>query len=87
MKRIIKTSILGSRKTLTISLSLALLSVGGLWPVADSAVLVEPESGGAGVLLGLSVDTGVENVTNRGVGVRVETVQTGTEITWALWWL
>ena len=69
---------------LTVSLSLALLPVGGLRPVADSAVLVEPEAGGAGVLLGRPVNTGVEDVADSRVRVRVETVQTGAQVTRSL---
>jgi len=68
----------------SVGLSLALLPVGGLGPVADAAVLVEPEAGGAGVLLGLAVHTGVEDVADGGVGVGVETIEAGTEVTGAL---
>ena len=69
---------------LTVSLGLALGSVGDLGPVADAAVLVEPESGWAGVLLSLAVNTGVEDVADTGVRVRVESVQTGAQVTGAL---
>ena len=65
---------------LTVGLSLAVLPVGGLGPVADAAVLVEPEAGGAGVLLCLAVDTGVEDVADSGVGVGVEAVQARAEV-------
>merc|ERR1719445_538712 len=64
----------------SVSLSLALLPVGGLRPVADSAVLVEPEAGGAGVLLGLAVNAGVEDVADGGVRVGVETIETRAEV-------
>ncbi len=57
----------------------AVLSVGLGGPVANTLVLVEPEAGGADVLLSLAVDTGVEDVAGAGVGVSVEAVQT-----WAL---
>ena len=72
---------------LTVSLSLALLPVGGLRPVADSAVLVEPEAGGAGVLLGRPVNTGVEDVADGGVGVGVEAVEARAEVAGSLWLL
>lgn len=65
--------------------SLALLPIRGLWPVADTAVLVKPEAGRAGVLLGSSIHTGVEDVTNSGVWVGVESIETGTQVTGALW--
>ena len=73
-----------SQGPLTVGLSLALLPVGDLWPVADAAVLVEPEAGGAGVLLCLAINTGVEDVTDGGVGVGVETIEAGTQVTGAL---
>ena len=73
-----------SQSQLTVGLSLALLPVSGLGPVADAAVLVEPEAGGAGVLLCLAINTGVEDVTDSGVGVGVETIQAGTQVTGAL---
>ena len=73
-----------SQGPLTVGLSLALLPVGGLGPVADAAVLVEPEAGGAGVLLGLAVHTGVEDVADGGVGVGVETIEAGAQVTGAL---
>ena len=69
---------------ITVSISLAVLPVGDLGPVADTAVLVEPESGGASVLLGGSVDASVEDVAHAGVRVRVETVQTGAQVARAL---
>ena len=72
-----------SQNQLTVGLSLALLPVCGLWPVADAAVFVEPEAGAAGVLLGRSVDAGVENVTDAGVRVGIKAVQTRAEVTWA----
>jgi len=68
-----------------IGISLALLPVSGLGPVADTAVLVKPEARGTGVLLSSSIDTGVENVAHTGVGVRVESIETRTEVTGALW--
>ena len=64
----------------TVSVSLAVLPVGDLGPVADAAVLVEPESGGASVLLGGSVDASIEDVAHAGVRVRVESVQTGAQV-------
>ena len=69
---------------LTVSLGLALGPVGDLGPVADAAVLVKPEAGGAGVLLSLTINTGVEDVAHRGVRVRVESVQAGTQVIGAL---
>ena len=69
----------------TIWISLALLPVCGLGPVADATVLVKPESGGTGVLLGGSIDTGVEDVAHTWVRVRVESIETRTKVTWALW--
>ena len=65
---------------ITVSVSLAVLPVGDLGPVAHAAVLVEPEPGAAGVLLGGAVDAGVEDVAHAGVGVRVEPVQTGAQV-------
>ena len=64
----------------TVGIGLALGPVGDLRPVADSAVLVEPEAGGAGVLLGVTVHAGVEDVADAGVGVGVEAVETGTQV-------
>ena len=72
---------------LTIGLSLAVLPVSLLGPVAHSAVFVKPESRGASVLLGLTINTGVENVTNRWVRVGVETIETGAQVIGSLWWL
>jgi len=63
-----------------VGIGLALGPVGDLRPVADSAVLVEPEAGGAGVLLGVPVHAGVEDVADAGVGVGVEAVETGTQV-------
>merc|ERR1719445_2763523 len=71
----------------SVSLSLALLPVGGLGPVADAAVLVEPEAGGAGVLLCLAVNTGVEDVADGRVGVGVEAVEARAEVAGTLWLL
>ena len=68
----------------TVGIGLALRPVGDLRPVADSAVLVEPEAGGAGVLLGVTVHAGVEDVADAGVGVGVEAVETGTQVAGAL---
>ena len=65
---------------ITVSVSLAVLPVGDLGPVADAAVLVEPEAGGAGVLLGLPVHAGVEDVADGGVRVGVETIETRAEV-------
>ena len=73
-----------SQNQLTVSLSLALLPVRGLWPVADAAVLIKPQSGGAGVLLCLTIHTGVEDVADGRVWVGVETIEAGTEVTGAL---
>ena len=73
-----------SQGPLTVGLSLALLPVSDLWPVADAAVLIEPEAGGAGVLLCLTIHTGVEDVTDGGVRVGVETIETGAQVTGAL---
>ena len=69
---------------ITVSVSLAVLPVGDLGPVADAAVLVEPESGGASVFLGGSVHASVEDVAHAGVRVRVEAVQTGAQVARAL---
>jgi len=68
----------------SVGLSLALLPVSRLGPVADAAVLIEPEAGGAGVLLCLAINTGVEDVTDGRVGVGVETIEAGTQVTGAL---
>jgi len=68
----------------SIGLSLALLPVGDLWPVTDAAVLIKPQAGGAGVLLCLTINTGVEDVADSGVGVGVETIEAGTQVTRAL---
>ena len=73
-----------SQGPLTVGLSLALLPVSGLWPVADAGVLIEPEAGGAGVLLCLAIHTGVEDVTDGRVWVGVETIEAGTQVTGAL---
>ena len=73
-----------SLNQLTIGLSLALLPVGDLWPVTDAAVLIKPQTGGAGVLLCLTINTGVEDVADSGVGVGVETIEAGTQVTRAL---
>ena len=73
-----------SQNQLTVGLSLALLPVCGLWPVTDAAVLIKPEAGGAGVLLCLAIHTGVEDVTDGGVRVGVETIETGAQVTGAL---
>ncbi len=69
---------------LTISIGLALLPVCDLGPVAHAGKLIEPESGGAGVLLGDTIDTGVEDVAHGGVGVGVETVQPRAKVAGAL---
>ena len=68
------------RGDLTVGIGLALLPISHLGPVADSAVLVEPQSGAAGVLLSGPVHAGVEDVAHAGVGVRVEPVQTGAQV-------
>jgi hypothetical protein len=49
-------------------------------PVADAAELVEPQAGRAGVLLGHALDAGIEDIAHTGVGVRVESVQSGAKI-------
>ena len=67
-------------KKITVGIGLAVFPVGHLRPVADSAVLVEPEPGAAGVLLRGAVHAGVEDVAHPGVGVRVESVQTGAQV-------
>jgi len=67
-----------------ISIGLALLPVCDLGPVAHAGKLIEPESGGAGVLLGDTIDTGVEDVAHGGVGVGVETVQPRAKVAGAL---
>ena len=69
---------------ITVSVSLAVLPVGDLGPVADTAILVEPESRGASVFLGGSVDASVEDVAHTGVRVRVEAVQTWAQVARAL---
>ena len=69
---------------ITIRVRLALGSVGGFRPVADSGVLVEPETGGAGVFLGQPLHAGVEDVADGGVGVGVEAVETGAQVTGTL---
>ena len=73
-----------SQNQLTVSLSLALLPVCGLGPVADAAVLIKPQAGGAGVLLCLTIHTGVEDVADGRVWVGVETIEAGTQVTGAL---
>ena len=60
------------------------LPVGGPGPVADSLVLVEPESWGAGVLLGHPLHACVEDVAHAGVRVRVEAVQARAQVVGAL---
>jgi hypothetical protein len=70
--------------SLTVGLSLAVLPVCGLGPVAHSRILIEPESGRAGVLLGQAVHARVEDVADGGVGVGVEPVEPGAGITRAL---
>jgi len=59
-------------------------SVGGLRPVTDSGIFVEPETGRTGVLLGDTINASVEDVADSGVGVRIESVQTGTQVAGAL---
>ena len=73
-----------SQSQLTVGLSLALLPVSDLWPVTDAAVLIKPQAGGAGVLLCLTIHTGVEDVTDGRVGVGVEAIEAGTQVTGAL---
>ena len=53
-------------------------------PVADPLVLIEPEAGGAGVLLGHALHARVEDVAHAGVGVSVESVQAGAQVVGAL---
>ena len=69
----------------TVRVSFAIFPICGLWPVADTAVLVKPEPGGAGVFLCSSVHTGVEDMAHTGVGVGVETIETRAQVTGALW--
>jgi len=69
----------------SICICLAVLSISVIWPVADTSVLIKPETRCASVLLGLSIGTSVENMTNRWVWVRVETIETGTQVTGTLW--
>jgi len=71
----------------SIGVSFAIFSICGLWPVTNTTVLVKPESGGAGVFLSSSVHAGVEDVTHTGVRVGVETIETRTQVTGALWGL
>ena len=73
-----------SQSQLTVGLSLALLPVSDLRPVTDAAVLIKPQAGGAGVLLCLTIHTGVEDVTDGRVWVGVETIEAGTQVTGAL---
>merc|ERR1719293_644131 len=82
LTKLISWSLLGTSEPVVglVSVSLAVLPVGDLGPVADTAVLVEPESGGASVLLGGSVHASVEDVAHAGVRVRVEAVQTGAQV-------
>merc|ERR1719323_1342511 len=86
LTELISRSLLGTSEPVVglVSVSLAVLPVGDLGPVADAAVLVEPESGGTSVLLGGSVDASVEDVAHAGVRVRVEAVQTGAQVARAL---
>merc|ERR1719180_503499 len=63
-----------------VSISLALLPVGHLGPVANTAVLIEPEAGAAGVLLCGAVHASVEDVAHTRVRVRVEPVQAGAQV-------
>jgi len=86
LTELISRSLLGTSEPVVglVSVSLAVLPVGDLGPVADAAVLVEPESGGASVLLGGSVHASVEDVAHAGVRVRVEAVQTGAQVARAL---
>lgn len=58
------------------------LGLGG--PVTDAPELVEPEAGGASVLLCLALDACVKDVTHAGIGVSVEAVQTGAQVIRAL---
>merc|ERR1719192_671282 len=86
LTELISWSLLGTSKPVVglVSVSLAVLPVGDLGPVADAAVLVEQLARGASVLLGGSVHASVEDVAHAGVGVRVEAVQTGAQIARAL---
>jgi hypothetical protein len=54
------------------------LRLGG--PIADAPELVEPEAGGASVLLGHTLDTGIEYGADAGVGMSVESVEAGAEV-------
>lgn len=67
-----------------VGVSLALCPVGDLWPVAHAAVLVKPEAGGTGVLLGSAIHTSIEDVADAGVRVGVEAVETRTQVAGAL---
>merc|ERR1740116_25005 len=82
LTKLIGGSLLGAGEPIAglVSIGLALLPVGHLGPVADTAVLVEPEAGAAGVLLRGAVHARVEDVAHAGVGVRVESVQTGAQV-------
>merc|ERR1719186_287400 len=76
LAKLISGSLLGAGEPVVglVCISLALLPVGHLGPVTDPAVLIEPESGAAGVFLSGPVHAGVEDVAHAGVGVRVEPV-------------
>jgi len=88
LSKLISGSVSGTLESISslqsVGLSLALLPVSGLGPVTDAAVLVKPEPGGAGVLLGLAINTGVEDVTDGRVRVGVETIEARTQVTGAL---
>ena len=47
-------------------------------PVAHSTEPVEHQPGGAAILCGDAVEAGIEQVAYGGIGVRVETVESGT---------
>jgi len=70
-----------------IRFSLAARSVSGFGPVTYSRIFIEPESRRTSVLLSNSINASVEDVTDSGVRVRVESVKTGTQVAGALWGL
>lgn len=72
---------------LGISLWFALCPVCNIRPVTDSDVFIEPEPAAALVLLGHAIHAGVEYMADVGLGMGVESIQAGAEVTVALWGL
>lgn len=49
-------------------------------PIANAAIFVEPQTGRTSIFFGDTINASIEDVTDTGVGMRVESVQSGTQI-------